>query len=117
VIAIHTDAGLLGTKGVSGHVDFFANGGRTKDQPACTGPIQDFQTTFEQFCTNVGLIIGLCGHKQALLYLDRALLGEKMLGCRCQFRKNAAPFRQPCPKPKNCELNVRFGFPKLPRPG
>jgi len=32
---IHTDAGYLGTNELSGDVDFFANGGRTSDQPNC----------------------------------------------------------------------------------
>jgi len=32
---LHTDAGFLGTAKLRGHVDFFANGGKGKDQPPC----------------------------------------------------------------------------------
>jgi len=36
VDVLHTDAGIMGTTQLSGNVDFFANGGRSSDQPACT---------------------------------------------------------------------------------
>ena len=94
VLIFHTDSGLLGTKVPRGHVDFFANGGRTKDQPTCQHP----KTKHEV----IAKILGTCGHGLAILYGERAILGERMFGCPCKFRKTA-PFKQPCPKPKNCQ--------------
>jgi len=38
VDALHTDSGFYGSPQSFGHADFFANGGRSQDQPICILP-------------------------------------------------------------------------------
>jgi len=104
VDVIHSGSGMLGTKGPAGHVVFWANGGRTQDQPGCKNP-RNRTELFES-------IVGTCGHALSLIYYERAVLGEVERRCPCQFRRTA-PFKQPCPKPKNCRLTTKFGVEKL----
>jgi len=41
---IHTGAGMLGTKVPRGHIDYFANGGRSMDQPYCKDRFLDINS-------------------------------------------------------------------------